>query len=106
MSIVRAEDLGPDVVNTQALQDRTNCSSRDNARSLGGRLEQDSSSTVLTDHLVRQGALDQRHADKIVLCCLDRFMKKSDSLAFPVPNDVAGLVADNDQGANDMFLHL
>ena len=97
MCVVRSEDLGSNIVNAEALQYCTHGTTGDDASSLCGRLEQNAASTVFADHFVRQGAIDKRHSNQVVLCRLDRFLDRIRHFLCLTGSKsyVSGLVADD-----------
>ena len=65
--IARAEGLGQDVLDARGLHDCTDRPTRDDAGSRCGRLEQDDSSSVLADDLVRDGRVHERDHEHVLL---------------------------------------
>src|SRR5690606_999996 len=67
----RAERLAEHVVDAGALQHGADRTAGDHTGTRGGRAQQDDAGGVLTLHLVRDGALDARDAEEVLLRLLD-----------------------------------
>src|SRR5215212_3462230 len=71
MRICRAQHFRAHVPDADFLHDGTYGATRDNASTFRSRLDHHSARAILTDQLVRQSVIDQRHANQVLLRRLD-----------------------------------
>src|SRR4029079_15203904 len=72
--IRRAQHFGTHVSNADCLHNRSHRAARDHACTFRSRFDEDTTSTVLTNQLMRQSVVDQRHANQVLLRSLNTFL--------------------------------
>ena len=92
--------FGTDVLDARSLHDRTDGTAGNDARTFGSREHEHAAPAELSDHLVRDGRIDQAHVDHLALCLRGGLLDCLRHLAglAAAHAHLAVAVADDDQG--------